>query len=193
MIDRDILDKMIDGDQLAFREFVNHYSQLVFNTCLGFLHNKTDAEDVSQEVFIKVFNSISKFRAESKISTWLYRISINQSMNHLRNNRKQKFAKSIESFFANSRNEKYEIASYDMQPESYVENKERAKNLQNAINRLPEKQKIAFTLSKFSDKSYNEISEIMDISIPSVESLIYRARKSLQKNLLKCYKNIANN
>jgi RNA polymerase sigma-70 factor (ECF subfamily) len=185
MVDNSIINKMMDGDQLAFREFVDHHSQLVFNTCLGFLHNQADAEDVSQEVFIKVYNSLKSFRMESKISTWLYRIAINQSINYIRNNRKQKFAKSIENFFSNSKDEIFEISDTNAQTDSYVENKERAANMQKALNSLPENQKIAFTLSKFNDKSYNEISEIMNISIPSVESLIYRARKKTAKEIAK--------
>lgn len=179
-----LTDHIQRGDEKAFKTLVETYNQLVFRTCMGFVHDSDDAEDLAQEVFIEVFHSIHKFRKESKLSTWIYRIAANKSLNFVRDNKRKKFFHSIEDAF--QKNEHAE----DMykQPDLLVEHDQRKTNLYKAIDSLSERQKVAFTMSKFDDLSYQEISEIMGLSISSVESLIHRAKINLQKKLYKCYK-----
>ena len=85
----DLINRLKQGDEPAFRILVEDYRKQVVNTCFGLLHNYDDAEDVAQDVFIEAFRSIHKFRGDSKIETWLYRIAINRSLNHIRNNKKE--------------------------------------------------------------------------------------------------------
>ena len=87
------------GNQQAFRLFVEKHQLSVIKVCNGFLHNHEDAEDVTQEVFVEVYQSIHKFRGDSKLSTWLHRIAVNKSLNHLRKNKIKKYLDNIESFF----------------------------------------------------------------------------------------------
>jgi RNA polymerase sigma-70 factor (ECF subfamily) len=190
MTDKELIRRLIDGDQEAFRSLVDNYQDLVFNTCYNLIRNTEDAEDVAQDVFIEIYESIHQFRSESKLSTWLYRIAINKSLNHIRKYKWKSRVSSIENFFAGEKNVKLEIEDPHAHnsPES-IDYSERAKVLQNAINNLPENQRIAFTLCKYDELSYQEITEIMNLSLSSVESLIHRAKLNLQKKLVNYYKN----
>ena len=178
---------MCKRDEGAFREIVEKYKSLVYNACYHILQNSIDSEDISQEVFIEVFESIDKFRNESKLSTWLYRISINKSLNH---NRKQKWKSGIKSIdiLSGNNNKLIEIEDKNVGISLSVLNIKKDQVLQNALNSLAENQRIAFTLSKFEELSYQQISEIMNLSLSSVESLIHRAKLNLQKKLVNYYK-----
>jgi RNA polymerase sigma-70 factor (ECF subfamily) len=153
------------------------------------VHNREDAEDIAQDVFIEVYRNIPRFRADSKLSTWLYRIAINRSLNHIRDNKKNKWFHSFEDEVEAKNTQLQQLqSSKSDQPEFELENKQRAIILHEAINSLPKNQKVAFTLSKYEELSYQEIAEVMELSVSSVESLLFRAKKGLQKKLYKCYK-----
>lgn len=174
-------------DQTAFKELVQQFSRRVYNTSLGILQNGEDAEDISQEVFIEVFQSIHQFKGESKLSTWIYRIAVTKSIEFIRRkNRKKRFA-FVQSLFGMES----ELPSKDhvhfYHPGVQLENKERAAVLFRAIDQLPENQKTAFTLHKLENLSYAEITEVMHVSLSSVESLMFRAKKNLQKLLSDYY------
>ncbi len=174
-------------DQTAFKELVQQFSRRVYNTSLGILQNEEDAEDISQEVFIEVFQSIHQFKGESKLSTWIYRIAVTKSIEFIRRkNRKKRFA-FVQSLFGMES----ELPSKDhvhfYHPGVQLENKERAAVLFRAIDQLPENQKTAFTLHKLENLSYAEITEVMHVSLSSVESLMFRAKKNLQKLLSDYY------
>ena len=189
MSETEIIQKLQHGNEQAFRLMVEKYQKLVVNTCFGMVHNTEDAEDIAQEVFIEVFRSVEKFRADSKLSTWLYRIAVNRSLNFIRDNKKYKWFQSFEDEVeAKNRQLKQLESSKTDQPEYELENKQRAVILHEAIGSLPQNQKVAFTLSKYEELSYQEISEVMELSVSSVESLLFRAKKNLQKKLYKCYK-----
>lgn len=188
MTDQELIEQIKSGNQSAFRQLVDRYQLLVFNTCVGFVGNQQSAEDLSQEVFIETYRSIDKFRGEAKLSTWLYRISVNKSLNHLRDYKKHNRVKSIERFFYGEKEEKLEVADYIYgATDASMEQQQHAKELHTAMDSLPQNQKIAFTLHKLDSMSYLKIAEVMDISLSSVESLIHRAKKNLQKKLRTYY------
>jgi len=176
-----IIDQLKKRDEKAFRQLVEEYQRMVFRTCIGIVHDADDADDVSQEVFIEAFNSIDNFRADSKISTWLYRIAVNKSLNHIRANKRKRLFQSLG--FSNSP----DVADMSI-PVDAIENQQRKKIMDAAIDSLPENQRTAFVLHKMDDLSYKEIAEIMNVSLSSVESLIFRAKQNLQKKLIHCYK-----
>ncbi len=189
MNEAEIIQKLKARDENAFRQLVDNYQQLVVNTCFGMVHNTADAEDIAQDVFIEVFRSVDKFRADSKISTWLYRIAVNRSLNFIRDNKRRKWFQSVEDALTSGKNGILGAALPRQEnPDSVLENDQRAALLHKAINSLPENQKVAFTLSKYEDLSYREIAGVMELSVSSVESLIHRAKKNLQKKLYDCYK-----
>lgn len=188
MSDIEIINQLKQGNEAAFRKLVDSYQKLVVNTCYGMLHNREDAEDIAQDVFIEVYRNVERFRADAKLSTWLYRIAVNRSLNHIRDNKKHKWFQSFENEVEAKNRQLMQVESSDTdQPEFELENKQRAVILHEAINSLPENQRVAFTLSKYEELSYQEISEVMDLSVSSIESLLFRAKKNLQKKLHKCY------
>jgi len=180
-MNNDIIGQLKKRNENAFRQLVEEYQRMVFRTCIGIVHDADDADDVTQEVFIEAFNSIDTFRADSKISTWLYRIAVNKSLNHIRANKRKRLFQSLG--FSNSP----DVADMSI-PVDAIENQQRKKIMYAAIDSLPENQRTAFVLHKIEDLSYKEIAEIMGVSLSSIESLIFRAKQNLQKKLLNCYK-----
>lgn len=178
----ELLKKLKHKDENAFREIVNNYQKMILNTCYRFVYNKEAAEDITQEVFIEVYRSVKLFRSESKFSTWIYRIAVTKSLDYLKfQKRKKRFSLLRNLMGSDSGTEEFPSTEYS--PEKQIENDERVRILREAIDKLPENQKIAFTLSKYDDLSYQEISEILGTTISSVESLIHRAKINLRKKL----------
>ena len=161
----------------------------MFSTCISFVPNKEDAEDISQEVFIEVFKAIHKFKGQSKLSTWIYRITTNKCLEFIRKkNTKKRFA-----FLQNigGKDLPLDKTNYFTEinhPGILLEHKQTSETLFYAINQLSEDQRIVFTLHKVECKSYQEISEIIEKSVSSVESLMFRAKKNLRKLLENFYK-----
>jgi len=171
------------GDSEAFQEFVTHYRHRVINICYGFAHNREDAEDIAQEVFIEVYQSIEKFRGEAKLTTWIHRISVTKSLDFIRKKtRKKRFGK-LRSIFGHDKEVEQLPAPASETPQKILEQQERARVLKQAVDSLAENQRIAITLHKYEGFSYKEVADIMNTSVSSVESLIHRAKKNLQKKL----------
>lgn len=181
-----ILEK-IPVEQYDLEKLVKENQSRVYNVCLSILQNPEDAEDISQEVFIDVFNDIGQFRSESELSTWLYRVSVNKCLEELRSRkRKKRWGRLIS--LGGSFEDQVDAPHFE-HPGVLLENKERAEVLFAMMSRLPDKQKVAFTLHKIEGLSYKEISDIMQISLSAVESLLHRAKSNLQKTLKVFYQN----
>lgn len=177
-----LIERLKKGDEAAFKEIVESSQGLVYNTALGIVQNPEDAEDVAQEVFVQLYESIKSFKGESKLSTWLYRITVSKAMDHLRKKKRKKRFAYVQSLFGVNDELIHDPPDF-VHPGVNLDNKEKAKELFKAIDQLPAKQKIAFTLNRIEGLSYQEISEIMKLTVASVESLLHRARKNLRKNL----------
>jgi RNA polymerase sigma-70 factor (ECF subfamily) len=175
----EITDQLKKGNQSAMAELIDETGGQIINLCYNFVHNKQDAEDIAQEVFIEVWHSINKFNGKSKLTTWIYRIASNRSIDFLRKNKKH--LSDIDISKAEFR------LSEDSNPQLSMEEREMGQILLKAIDQLPDNQKKALVLSKFEEKSYKEISEILKKSVSSVESLIFRANSNLKKIILKDY------
>jgi RNA polymerase sigma-70 factor (ECF subfamily) len=164
---------------LDFEAIVNSYKNKVYNTCLGFIKNEQDAEDLAQEVFIEVYKNIDGFRGDAEIGTWIYRIAVNKSIEALRKSKTQKRRGQMASI------EQQDITDTNTfsHPGIKLENKERAKVLFKAIELLPENQRVAFTLQKVEGLTVVEISKVMKKSSSSIASLLIRAKENLRKGL----------
>lgn len=190
MEDKQFLADLREQKQSAYSRLLDDYQGKVFNTCLSFVPNKEDAEDIAQEVFVEIYSSIKKFKGDSKLSTWIYRISVNKSLEFIRKKSTKKrfgFMQSITG--GNIPVDKSSYFTEFNHPGIQLENKEKSELLFNAINKLPEAQKVVFTLHKVDGMSYKEVSEVTEKSVSSIESLLFRAKKNLQKILTKYYKN----
>ena len=171
------------GNSSAYELLVKTFQKKVYNTCLGLLQNEEDAEDICQEVFIAVFQSINQFKGEAKLSTWIYRITVTRSLEFLRMKKRKKRFAILQAIFTNEQGETKIQATNFVHPGVQLENKERAAILFKTIDKLPENQKTAFILHKVEDLSYTEIAAVMKLSLSSVESLMFRAKQNLQKLL----------
>ena len=189
MEEQDFINQLIAGNQIAFGKLLDEFQQKVFSTCISFVPNKEDAEDIAQEVFLEVFKSISKFKGDSKLSTWIYRIATNKCLEFIRKkNTKERFA-FMQTILGNEI--PFDKTSYFTEfthPGILLENKEKSATIFKAINTLPETQRVIFTLAKIDGKSYQEIVEITGKSLSSVESVMFRAKKGLQSKLENFYK-----
>lgn len=174
--------------QSAFRTLVEQYQDRVFNTCLNFLRNDEDAEDVSQEVFIEVYSSLATFRGDAQLSTWIYRIAVTKSLDFIRWKKRKKRFGFLQSL-VNTEGEDIDVADEFQHPGVQLEEKERAQILFQHIDTLPDNQRVALTLHMVEGLSQKEIADVLATSISSVESLIYRARTTLKKKLYHFYKN----
>jgi len=183
--DQKLIDELIQGGDRAFNTLVEKYQQRVYNTCLGFVKNPEDADDLTQEVFIEVFRSILKFRMESKLSTWIYRIAVTKSLESLRARKRKKRFALFRSLF-NSDNSVIDIPDFN-HPGIIAENNERSIIIFQAMDKLPESQNIAYTLHKLEGLSYEEIARIMKKTVSSVESIMHRAKSNLHKYLYDYY------
>lgn len=173
---------LIAGEEDAYRRIINTYRKPVLRLCNGFTGSSEDAEDLAQDIFIEVFNSINKFKARSSLSTWIYRIAVNKSLNYIRDRKKRKYE--MYSPSGDMDNDSHQADS----PDYRLMQKDHAYALHNAIDSLPAAQRTAFILNKYDDLKYAEIAEIMNTSISSVESLLFRAKRNLQKRLHDYYR-----
>ncbi len=194
MQDQKLIKKLQEGDHSAFKKLFDDYKIMVFNVCLSMLSNQQEAEDITQDVFFQAYKSIKRFRAESRLSTWLYRIAVNHCLNHQRRKKQARWL-SLD-FILESQGEKNQdvqtlsvIASGDS-PDVVLEKSERKRVVQQAINSLPKKQRIVVILHRYEGLSYKEIAEVMKCSLASVESRLHRAKVNLTKKLLPILKEI---
>jgi RNA polymerase sigma factor (sigma-70 family) len=181
-----LIQALQQGEEAAFKLLVANYQDRVYHTALGFLLSSEDAEDAAQEVFIRVFEKIASFKGESSLATWIYRVTVTQSLDMLRKKQRKKRGRTILGLFGMGGNEELHPKDFD-HPGVKTENKERAKVLFNAMTRLPEHQRTAFLLQKLEGLSQNEIAAIMNTSAPAVESLLSRAKANLKKQLTEYY------
>ncbi|MBD3376073.1 sigma-70 family RNA polymerase sigma factor [candidate division KSB1 bacterium] len=169
--------------EAEFKSVVTEYQEKVRNTCFRFVNHPDDADDLAQEVFIQVYESMHRFRGQAELSTWIYRIAVNKSLDFLRRKkRKKRFAQLVSLF--GLVDEARDIPVPDgKDPHQELQTEERRQVLNWALDKLPENQRTAIILSKYEGFSTKEITSIMDTSITAVEGLVHRAKKNLQKSL----------
>jgi len=181
MEDESFILRLKAGDKAAFNELVASYSKKVINTCYRFLLDKENAEDVSQEVFIEVFQSIHSFRADAKLSTWIYRIAVSKSLDEIKKiNRKKRISSFGKMLHID------DITQWiagGIRADKLLHEKEKMEQIKQALNTLPDSQRIAFTLSKIEGYTNAEIAEIMNTTTIAIESLVYRAKKKVSEEL----------
>ena len=181
----ELIEQLKRGDEAAFKTIVEQWKDMVYNTILGIVQNETEAEDLAQDVFIKVFEKINTFKGDSKFSTWLYRIATTTALDHLRSKKRKKRFGFLQSL--GEGNEEKEAIPDFHHPGVSLDNKERAAVLFKAIESLPENQKAAYTLHKLEGLSYLDVSEVLNTSVSAVESLMSRANQNLRKELEEYY------
>lgn len=173
-------------DESAFKEIFDRYVERVFGLIYRYTGSYPETEELTQDVFLKIFNKANTFKGHSKLSTWIYRITVNVCKNYKRKKKPEIF--SIEEI-TNSQTEGFKLKDEIMMPDfttpkEILDRKRKIAIIQQAIERLPPNQRVAFILSKYHGFSYAEIASVMNISISAVESLLFRAKQNLKKLLI---------
>jgi RNA polymerase sigma-70 factor, ECF subfamily len=170
--------------ELKFEEFYNGHKNLVYNMCLHYVLNAEDAQDITQEVFVKVYQRYHQYNEEAaSLKTWICRIAINHCLDFLKAKKSKKRFGFLSSLFYPDSNEPINDAIIINHPGIETEDKEALQNLLQIIYTLPENQKTAIILSKIEDRPQKEVAEIMNISLKAVEALLQRAKQNIQKKL----------
>jgi len=181
--EQELLQKIRSSDPSAFRDIFVAFHRMVFNISYRMTGNRQDSEDITQEVFLNVYKSIGRFRFDSKLSTWLYQVTINRCLNHLSRKKLQMwFSLDFISESEAEQNTHLRDNSID-RPDNKLEQKESEAIIQKCINALPKWQKIAIILHRYEGLSYQEIANIMNCSVSSVESRLFRAKQNLCNKL----------
>ncbi len=187
--------ELIDGLRIQSREAIQHlvhtYQKNVIKTAYYFVANMEDAEDLSQDVFLEILRSIGKYKRNASLYTWIYRITVNKSLDHLKKQKRRNFLHQIGTIMQVSHDGTHQIEHEPTTTDTGNDDKEKRKILDAAVNSLPENQKIAFILNKYEELGCKEIAGIMNLSLSSVESLIHRAKMKLQQKLVNYFSEYA--
>ena len=165
-----------------FKEVYDRHARMVFNLCLNYLQNRQDAEEVTQDVFVKVHDGMSEFRGEAALRTWIYRIAINSCLDRLKAAKREKRSVWRMLGFTSDGTERIAGSNFD-HPGVRMEQREATERIFEHINKLPPQQKAALVLKTMEGLSQNEVAEVMGTSAKAVESLLSRARQQLKKDI----------
>ncbi len=175
MEDRQIVEAVLSGDTRRYALIVERYQQIVANLTYKLCGNKLDVEEVTQQVFVELYTALPRFRFDSKLSSFIYRITVNVVCKML--------GKAKRFVSTDAQEDLPERASEDLDAQQQIIRREQIEQLRTAIGHLKEEQRTALVLFTFEDFSYNQIAEVMQCSLSKVESLIFRAKKNLAKEV----------
>lgn len=181
--ERVLVERAQNGEVAAFRELVERHKKKVYYLALDLTGNHYDAEDLSQEVFIKAFQSIQTFRSEGKMSSWLYRITVNTNINQYR--RKSFKARKLQESYdelSDSQNRSFGVSQIK-DPEESAEAGMIQKHIDQALGRLTPRERSIFVLRHYNDLSLKEIALIHKVKEGTIKSMLFRSIKKLQKEL----------
>ncbi|MFS4494074.1 RNA polymerase sigma factor [Maribacter sp. 2308TA10-17] len=174
--DQHYIDKVINGDTRAFSVLVERYKHMVFTLAAKILKNHQEAEEVAQDVFVKMYSALTAFKGDSKFSTWLYKIAYYRSLDYLKKQKRSLNTSSIDS------DTEFHLASTENALDN-LEANERKQSIKNAIDELPEDDAVVITLHYFEELSLKEIADIMNLEANTVKVRLFRSRKRLAQLL----------
>lgn len=178
--DNELIELFQNGDDSAFNHLVLRYQEKVYWVARRFVNDHDAADDVTQEVFCKVYESLREFRGESSVYTWLYRITVNISLNSLRRQKVREFFRIDEMFEAKDEE--------DVAPDEALEQKEQKALIEEAIARLPKKQKSVFLLRYYEEMPYEEISKTLKTSVGGLKANYFHAVKKIQEYVRRAHR-----
>lgn len=180
--DRELIANAIAGRQDAYKRLMSKYHKAIYHLIIRMVGNNEDVEDLTQEAFIKAFNSLSSFNDEFAFSTWLYKIATNNCIDYLRK-RKLKTFSIDRPLHAEDGDQQYEIPDDSHIPDSGILQNQQTNTIQHAIEQLPEKYRVVIVMRHQEEKSYEEIAEELDLPLGTVKAHIFRAREMLYRSL----------
>ena len=182
--DSELIALVKGGDNLAFEILMQKYIKKIYNLAYKMTENREDTNDLVQETFLKAYSSLKSFREQSSLSTWLFRITHNLCIDYLRVRDKKK---TVALYTSGVEGEEIEICIVDTSPtpEQALDRKEKIREIKNAMSQLMPENREILVLRDVNGLSYEEISDILDISLGTVKSRINRSREKMKKILLK--------
>ncbi|MFZ5517453.1 MAG: RNA polymerase sigma factor [Candidatus Zhuqueibacterota bacterium] len=186
MNDSKKISKVPVSNTTDFRAIFDQYQHLVYNISYRMTGNREDAEDATQDVFLRIHRSINRFRGDAKLSSWVYRIAVNTCLNR---ERRKKLASWVSLDFLMQEEPESQPLSEET-PDRHMEISETERLIQQAIQSLPARQKTAIVLHRYENLSYEDIAGVMEISLSAVESLLHRAKENLSQKLLSLKKDL---
>lgn len=174
--DQHYINQILNGNTNAFASLVDRYKDMVYTLTLRMLKNREEAEEVAQDTFIKVYKSLSKFKGDSKFSTWVYKIAYNTSLDRLKKNKKFLNNVPIDEFT------EHQVKTLSTVLDT-LESKERELAIQRCVNLLPADDSFLLTLYYFEEQSLDEIAQAMNLLPNNVKVKLFRSRKKLAKIL----------
>ena len=170
------------GDEAAFQELIEAHQHRIIGTVAKMLGDESDAEDIAQQVFIRVWKSAPRWQPTAKVTTWLYKITRNLVFNETRR-RKRHPVQSLDAALDDG-DRPQQFTDTGVKPaDTALLDEEMQAAIQRAIDELPEVQRMAVILRRYDDVPYEEIGEILDLSVPAVKSVLFRARTDLREKL----------
>jgi len=188
--DQELIDLMKGGDELAFAELVDRYSQKVHNLAIRLTRSEEDTEEVLQDVFVTIYRKIASFEAKSAFSSWLYRITVNTAFMKLRRYRRQNLI-SFDEYEMHLEDKIHSNGNGTSQLTSLGSQDELRQTIQRAVNKLPYEYKLIFILRDVDGLSNQAVSEIMQLSVAAIKSRLHRSRLILRKRLRSFYEDIS--
>jgi RNA polymerase sigma-70 factor (ECF subfamily) len=179
----DLMARIARGDDEAFEILVNRHQSSVLNLIYRFIGNRTQAKDVAQEVFLRVWQAAKTYEPKAKFTTWIYRITANLCFNELKSARRKKWLQFLRSDEDREVQTEEDFPDSSPSPEDLLLAKERSRQISEALQSLPENQRMALILKRYDDLSYQEIAQVLGCSVSAVESLLVRAKRTLQETL----------
>ncbi len=179
----DLMARIAQGDNEAFEILVNRHQTSILNLIYRFIGDRTYAKDLAQEVFIRVWRAAKAYKPEAKFTTWIYRITKNLCFNELKSSRRKKWFSFHQSDDQSGETIEDRLSDAAPSAEDLLLEKERSRQISEALQSLPDNQRMALILKRYDDLSYQEIAQILGCSVSAVESLLVRAKRSLQEKL----------
>jgi len=180
--DSKLIESALNGEQSGYDKLMKKYYKLIQSLIYRMIYNKEDVEDLTQEAFIKAFNSLDKFDREFAFSTWLYKIATNNCIDYLRKKKLSTF--SIDKEISSEDDDlRFEIPDEDYKPDRELINRQREKIIDEAIDSLPDKYRTIIILRHKGDLDYEEIAKELKIPLGTVKAHLFRARELLNKYL----------
>jgi len=170
--DQVYINKILDGDTNAFTVLVDRYKDLVFTLALRMVKNREEAEEVSQDTFIKVYNSLNRFKGDSKFSTWIYRVAYNTCLDRLKKNKRQEYTVAIDEYT------EHQVKTLENALDA-LEEQEKQLAIKKCLEMLPSEDSFILTLYYFEELSLDEISKITGLKPNNVKVKLFRSRKKL--------------
>ena len=180
--DRRLVERLQAGDESAYRLLVAHYKQRLFKLAYGIVQEEEEALDIVQDVFIKAFENIGRFRGQAKLSTWMHRITVNQCLNWKRR-WKRRFRWHHKPLEREDGSEYPELKSERYTPDQLHDEKQLARAFERALRALPEHARTVYVLRETEGLTYNEISQVLGIKRGTVSSRLFHARERLKNDL----------